>query len=534
MIRRLVLYPFLIAIYPIVSLYAHNVAETPAADLPAPIALAMAATLLAWAGLRLLLKDGHRAGLVAALALAVFYTVAHATHDLNEALTDLSRLWVRGVSRLPARLVVPVELAAFAGLAYLAVRRVKAPRAWTPPLNAFALVLVALPAGGAVLAKVQGSAHPRPAPERGAFATAPRSDRRPDIYYIILDGFGRGDVLREIYDFDPGPFLDGLRRRGFFIATASTSNYSQTRLSIASSLNAEYLDDLAGSRAEDDFPLRTRIAESRVAWTLKGLGYRRVTFSTGYDMTEDPGSDLYLSPFSSLGEFHRLLLHLTPLPALMPNPAEHDPFSLARARTIYILDTLPEVARRPGPKFTFAHILAPHPPFLFGPGGEDVADRAAGFSIGDGDAYQARSTGEYIRGYRGQVAFLTRRVLDVVDAIRRNSAEPPIIILQGDHGPGSGLRHNDPERSNLKERMSILNAYAFPGAGDRGLDDGITPVNSFRVLLDDYFGSELGRLPDRSYFSRWLAPYDFIDVTARVRPGIAAESARPAGRDRLP
>lgn len=70
-------------------------------------------------------------------------------------------------------------------------------------------------------------------------------DFKPDIYYIILDGYARGDVLQEVYTFDNTEFLDALSSRGFFIADQSHSNYSQTQLSLASSMNFEYLDYLS-------------------------------------------------------------------------------------------------------------------------------------------------------------------------------------------------------------------------------------------------------------------------------------------------
>jgi hypothetical protein len=266
-----------------------------------------------------------------------------------------------------------------------------------------------------------------------------------------------------------------------------------------------------------------------VAKTLRGLGYRFVTFSTGYDLTDLARSDLYLTPFRNLSEFQRLLIRGTPLWALLPDPVERDRFLTERRRTLYTLDTLPEVAKLRGPTFTFAHIISPHPPFIFGENGEDVADRSKPFSRGDGDAFSPGPADVYVRGYRRQVTFLAKRVTAVIDQILANSAEPPVIILQSDHGPGSGLVHEDREKTNLRERMSNLNAFLFPGVGPRGLYDGITPVNSFRVVLNDYFGANLNLLDDRSYYSTWSRPFDFNDVSRLVRPETRREkSAGPS------
>ena len=75
----------------------------------------------------------------------------------------------------------------------------------------------------------------------------------------------------------------------------------------------------------------------------------------------------------------------------------------------------------------------------------------------------------------------------------------------------------DVHNTDLKERMSILNAYYFPGQKYEGLYGRISPVNSFRVVLNSYFGAKLRLLPDRSFFSTWPEPYQFIDVTEAVR-----------------
>jgi hypothetical protein len=65
--------------------------------------------------------------------------------------------------------------------------------------------------------------------------------------------------------------------------------------------------------------------------------------------------------------------------------------------------------------------------------------------------------------------------------------------------------------------MTILNAYYFPDKQYQGLHDRITPVNSFRVVLNTFFGAQIPLLEDRSFFSTWAEPYQFIDVTKAAR-----------------
>ena len=161
--------------------------------------------------------------------------------------------------------------------------------------------------------------------DTSAWSPPPRA-QRPDVYYIILDGFARADVLRDLYDFDAGPFLDGLERREFFVAGRSTSNYSQTRLSLTSSLNADYIDNRDLKYVRDEGPLLEMMAGNRVVKAFRRLGYRLVSFASGYELTELTGADLYLTPFPYMSEFHRLLLRMTPLQHLLPTPAQRDAY----------------------------------------------------------------------------------------------------------------------------------------------------------------------------------------------------------------
>jgi len=95
------------------------------------------------------------------------------------------------------------------------------------------------------------------------------------------------------------------------------------------------------------------------------------------------------------------------------------------------------------------------------------------------------------KGYINQIQFANSQALAIVDQILANSKTPPIIIIQGDHGLEVG------------ERNLILNAIYLPEAGRDDLYSSISPVNTFRVIFDNYFNADLPLLPDNSFYSKY-------------------------------
>ncbi|HSG45623.1 MAG TPA: hypothetical protein VLA72_20970, partial [Anaerolineales bacterium] len=78
----------------------------------------------------------------------------------------------------------------------------------------------------------------------------------------------------------------------------------------------------------------------------------------------------------------------------------------------------------------------------------------------------------------------------------------PVIVIMGDHGPTSIPGDGVPET-----RMSILNALYVNEQAKKDLYKSITPVNTFRVIFNNYFGTEYPLLDDRSYFSYALGEF---------------------------
>ncbi|GAH89143.1 unnamed protein product, partial [marine sediment metagenome] len=126
-----------------------------------------------------------------------------------------------------------------------------------------------------------------------------------------------------------------------------------------------------------------------------------------------------------------------------------------------------------------------------------------------------------IQNYVNQLIFVNKKIEILIDKLLSNSQVPPIIILQADEGPYPPGRSTDWEqmsKAELRQKMKILNAYYLPNADKDVLYPSITPVNSFRLIFNLYFGTDFELLPDESYVHPDdHHPYKFFNVTDKLR-----------------
>ena len=520
-------HPLFFAIYPVLFLYAHNSGRYAPAVLLRPLAAVLGLALVTWVASALLLRSRSKGALLTTFLLSICFSYGHVYPLVASAWFDFGFVYLG-----PARVLLVVYLVAISVLA-LVLSRAKGPLA--------GLHFAANLGGGLLLAGVLlqiGAALLGPSRESaadvgdGPVLAPPAGTRLPHIYYVILDGYAREDVLADLYGYPENPLVVFLKESGFRVVEDARANYGQTTLSLASSLSMDLLDDLAaeiGTDSEDRQPLRSRIKENLIARLLRPLGYRYVAFASGYYSTEAHSADVFLSPGISLNEFENVLFTTTPFPEVLDILGKRTQERLHRHRILYTLDHLADPLDLGGPVFVVAHVVAPHPPFVFGPDGGRV--RYPGkFSLADGDdlvGTRGIRIEEYRRLYRDQLHYLNERVVSGLERLLTHTDDPLLVIVQGDHGPGSRLVWEDREATDLRERFCILNAY-YASDGDYSfLYDGITPVNSFRMILNHFFGTALSPLPDRSYFSTESQPYDFSDVTDEVTSPRSGEEVSP-------
>jgi len=475
--RPAVVHPLLFAAYPILFLYAHNIREMSAGQIAMPLAASILSTIALWGILSLILRSAVKAGLAATIFLSLFFSYGH-FYDLLEK---------QGAFVPKHGHLLPTMLLAFGYCVYFIKIARRDFKVATKALNAMAIALIAINLFniGAYHATAALSSPMHPSgPERLANASMDRGrlGAMPDIYLIILDEYAHPDTMREYYNYDNSPFLHSLERKGFFIAYNSKTRTGCTQWSIASLLNMEYVND----SEPIDVAVR-RNANNEVVKFLRAKGYRYICFTSPVIFgNEHIDADLCYDFWGNEGgiapriEFHRLLLKMTMLKPFYNRIFGSQYEEYYRNIVINTLETLKKMPDIEGPKFVFAYFMCPHEPFVFGPGGE---------SIGPMDFSNYRDK----RFYLGQYIFISREIEKVVDEILRKSAAEPIIIIQSDHG----LRPHHPGiEVGEDEWRKIFNAYYLPGDGKGLLYDSISPVNSFRLIFNHYFGADYILLED--------------------------------------
>lgn len=307
-------------------------------------------------------------------------------------------------------------------------------------------------------------------------------EKMPDVYYIILDKFARSDVIEKVYGYDNSAFIKALEEIGFIVPKCSRSNYAFTVMSLASQLNMAYVEDLTDEPSLET--TRSLIQNNLVHQAFEEIGYTTIAFNMGFSWGNMREFDYYLDEYPrdmqtwSMAPFEIMYIKGT-LGILffekdidLGEQITLSDLERKAERTLLILDLLPEIPKMPGPKFIHAHIICPHPPYLFN---------------ADGTLNPYAEEISASQGYPEQLKFLQPRLFNIVQQIIEQSEIPPIIILEGDHGFGK------------RYVTSNFMALYLPGGGSEGLDDHMTMINVFPHIFNTYFGTEIDLLPNKSY-----------------------------------
>ncbi len=480
-------YPLLLAIFPVISLIAYNKFETRLTFVFRPLLVSLLFSLGLF-GLFFLIhrKHWHKAALSTGITIILFFSYGH-IYNLLESVSFIDPAFLRH------RYVVLVLGLLWSGVIIFGFLRDIKPD-FSKLMNIFSIILVAMPLfqlGRFYIGEAIASS--RWAQESGEETAETNEDGAPpDVYYIVLDMYARPDTLLEQYEIDVTDFVAEMEALGFYYASKSQSNYGETLTSLTTSMNlqliGEYVQDNNLSSYQD------LLIHSETRSMFEDLGYQIVAFATGYRWSELTDADIYYKirstdPLRGLTPFELLFFETTIVYPFRGYLFEWLPISNPDATTQSlhietqrnVLELLPQVAQNNNPTFTFAHILIPHPPFVFNRDGSILED--PGYYSGE----KASAINEFydLDGYTRQVQFISAQILEISRRILEDSENEPIIVIQADHGWKG------------KNRQKILNLYFFPDQDYGRLYPSITPVNTFRVIFSQFFGMDFELVEDR-------------------------------------
>jgi len=490
--KKRAFYHWLYAVFPVIYLYSYNIEEVILQEVFLPLAISLTAGVLIWGIFRLVVRHPQKSALLTFLALFMFYTFGHIMNIFGYSPPNRAKL---------TTYLVYLWIAVFIGLSILVFRTRKNLNPLTLLLNVLILSLFILSAGKVIL--FRAIPIKTPVPDHALTDSLPevdakRKDDLPDIYYLIFDRYPGAHTLKDYFHFDNKKFVSYLEDKGFYMASDSLCNYPATHLSVSSSLNMQYLNYLLR-----EGPVRKRVIyrmlqDFKVWRLLKSAGYTYLHFGSWWGATRiNRHADVNFCSKGILDlnqDFTIKLLESTLLSGFYKSE-----ITAGEERQL-ILETFEKLAEVPlmeGPKFIFAHVLLPHWPFRFDANGDFLRP-----------SIRAKRTND--ENFINQLKFTNKKIMELVSEILGKSSIPPVIIIQSDEGP----REKDISAKNLRRirnkwhrgrirrmmRFNILNSYYLPGIESEVLYPYITPVNSFRIIFNQYFGTNFELLEDKTYF----------------------------------
>lgn len=514
MLAKYPFHSFLVGLFPVLFLFVENLGQTDLVAILPPVAAMMVLLGFLLLVIHWISGDWTSTGVYASLMVAWFYSYGY-FYNICIGLT------LNNVVLGRERWLIPIwGLLFILGLVWLIKHRRRHPDI-NRALNLVMIVLMSL-----LLLKAGGRYYKLYGTEQKADGKVQSKTQQlitrdtdsaglknlPSIYYIILDSYSASSILKDVYGYDNGQFIAYLKNKGFYVAEKSCCNYAFTSASLASSLNLDYLDvifNLRGPNGHTISDVNRSIGDSRIAGYFSQRGYRIVQLGSWWSPTAKDKEEIGLAG-CLLTEFNILLLRMTLLRPIVDQMTA----PLLRHGIIALIDRMAELSESESPNFVFAHIICPHPPYVFGANGEAV-----------GLLYSTAMRLSPQMLYVNQMKAINKKMESLFEILITKSKSPPIIVIQADHGSGF-LFHPIHNRARpgesaedlkfLKAQFRILNAYYLPGGGEKNLYDTISPVNTFRVILNMYFNGNFKLRPDKNYYSNYEMPFDFIDVTDRV------------------
>ncbi|HTS46173.1 MAG TPA: sulfatase-like hydrolase/transferase [Puia sp.] len=326
---------------------------------------------------------------------------------------------------------------------------------------------------------------------------------KPDIYFLVFDEYTNNKTLEKLWHFDNSAITDWLSGKGFYTPANTRANYSFTVYSVSSTFNMNYIDPVRGSDGtvpkyvlqgaeslNDNETFRILKKENYVidflapfknSYTSNNLGsfFGYVSAQKIIGQTLAGKLDSSLKFNFTYGKWSG-----TKDDEIPKGLKQH--FALVRNTVDQIKKSVDSNSNRQ-PHFVYGHILVPHEPHMF--------DSSGNFLI-----KKVRENSTSFSTYVPSVKYADSLIREIVEHVTRYNKHNTIIIIEGDHGFRSFFVDENwfVRTPDSLKNYFLPNFYAiyFPDKNYSRLYDHISPVNTFRIVFDQFFMQNFPILKD--------------------------------------
>lgn len=322
--------------------------------------------------------------------------------------------------------------------------------------------------------------------EQRAYIPVELTGEKPNVYFLMFDGYGGYENLMHYYEYDNDPFLNQLEDKGFTVSRTSHNTESLLTVTIMPNLmNMDYV-------AKESYRTATKnamLAMPNFFRTFKENGYE-INLINHLNYFGAEGCNVLTSnqsrkTISDLLLKNSLYYRSDFVRKSLNSYIQADYVATYTGPLFNAMDLGRECWEYVGedPTMTMVYIQCPHAPCILDKNGKLVDDwENVGWMWGRFELYL------------GQLEFVSNYILEVVEGIQKNDPDA-LIILQSDHGCRQAKHYYEMGRWETYDAptenlymQNILNCVYYQGQSFP--IEGLTGINTLRTILNQVFGTE--------------------------------------------
>ena len=467
--KNFILFPFLLAFFPSWILILKNYDEVIFQDILISLAI-IAISVIVWIVITKIIKNENKAALITGVGVGFFFYFGY----VQDALDGIM-IFNIPINKTSILLIISILIFIISTIYFVKSR--KSFESTIKIANVITITLILVVALQFVIP--------------GAYA------EKPNVYHIILDEYTDNEILLKKFSYDNEKFLEFLNKNGFYMPDKSFSTFSSTPHELNSILNMDY--PMKKGWVSDSYQA---LKNNKVMSVFSDQNYSII--ETNSMMRWKNFSDVDTKLCYDTNFINSEFLDQVLGKSIIRYFLEQHHNDTRRDTTRCTFNELSEIASQSsGPKYVFSHLYVPHPPFLFGPNGENI--------IPDHREISGLQSWENTQGYINQLIYATNQASIVIKNIVKNDPNA-IIILQGDTGTLTGTSHTSTKTmKQIYQSHSILYAVRIPDVNNL---ESVMPVNTYRIIFNNYFNMDYEYLEQHIYTDQndvW------VEITEKLR-----------------